>query len=63
MLGEGKFKNKIIDFHCNKIMHDWLNKFLDFSVVKERAYGNSYLQVRLFCKAISSKISIVLVIF
>ena len=35
MLGKEKIKNKVIDFHCDKIMDDWLDEFLDFSVVKE----------------------------
>ena len=35
MLGKEKIKTKVIDFHCDKIMHDWLDESLDFSVVKE----------------------------
>ena len=64
MLGKEKIKTKVIDFHCDKIMHDWLDESLDFSVVKEILIEILIYNLEYFnCKAISSKISLALTIF
>ena len=38
MLGKEKIKNKVIDFHCDKIMHDWLDEFVKFFCCKKNSY-------------------------